>query len=267
MEKKTIPPATGPPRAPATPDRRRGANDRDRPLLDGAPAHVLHSFGGSAPTMPQPHIRGRRYRIGPGDGFIGIWHLGTGERVATFMEDATASASQRFTELEDARSVTGAASRAWAFGLDHWYLIAVVILGGLTVAYLKSEDPALSRTSSSTAPLAVRPEVAAATANLGFAVAERLTTTHLSTPPTPPPHRPGSKRIRAHAEPRNGASASVGAAPSTPPSVSSGGASTGHGAATGGDAGAAGDGGSTDPSSGGGGPPAGATGPHTAPDE
>jgi hypothetical protein len=268
MEKKTIPPAADPlPRPPATTDSGVEPNDRDRSLVDDVSLPVL----GSPPRLQNDHeIRGRRYRMSLGDGYIGIWSLRTGERVATFMEDASDSASQRFTELEQARSVAGAASSIWALALERWYLVAVLILGGLTVAYLKSEDPALSRTSSSSNPLAVRPTIPAATGELGFAVAKRLSPGRLLTPATPSPPRPEpTKRPPAGVGAQGaGGGQGVSTAPSTAPSPAGGGGSSGQAGTSGGGTGTSGDGGSSDPSGGGGGgPPAGATGPHDAPSE
>ncbi len=106
-------------------------------------------------------VRGRRYRIGVQDGFVGIWELRSGEQVGTFMEDAFSAAWARYLELEQSRSVNRFMRHTGEFLAHRWYAIVVVVLGALTVIYLKTEDPALSptgaRVRAEDAPRAVEP--------------------------------------------------------------------------------------------------------------
>ena len=118
-------------------------------------------------------MRGRRYRIGVHDGFVGIWELRSGEQVGTFMEDAFSAAWARYLELEQSRSLNGFMLRTRDFLAHRWYAIVVVVLGALTVAYLRTEDPSLSPTGAGVrvqeAPRAVQP-----IADLGSSLAGTL---------------------------------------------------------------------------------------------
>ena len=143
---------------------RAPARDRDRPLVE---QHDL------ARDDSDLEVRGRRYRIGVQDGFVGIWELRSGELVGTFMEDAFSAAWARYLELEQSRSLNGFMLRTSEFLSHRWYAIVVVVLGALTVAYLRTEDPSLSPTGARVrvqeAPRAVRP-----IADLGSSLAGTL---------------------------------------------------------------------------------------------
>ena len=125
------------------PGSRRGralARYRDRPLVEEPDlAHDNSDLD----------VRGRRYRIGVHDGFVGIWELRSGEQVGTFMEDAFSAAWERYLELEQSRSLNGFMLRTREFLAHRWYAIVVVVLGALTVAYLRTEDPSLAAHPSS----------------------------------------------------------------------------------------------------------------------
>ena len=140
------------------------ARDRERPLVEGR--DLAHD--GS-----DLEVRGRRYRIGVHDGFVGIWELRSGEQVGTFMEDAFSAAWARYLELEQSRSLNGFMLRTREFLAHRWYAIVVVVLGVLTVAYLRTEDPSLSPTGARVrvheAPRPVRP-----IADLGSSLAGTL---------------------------------------------------------------------------------------------
>ena len=149
---------------PGSSGERALARDRERPLVD---------------DRDLPHddsdleVRGRRYRIGVQDGFVGIWELRSGEQVGTFMEDAFSAAWARYLELEQSRSLNGFMLRTREFLAHRWYAIVVVVLGALTVAYLRTEDPSLSPTGARVrvqeAPRAVQP-----IADLGSSLAGTL---------------------------------------------------------------------------------------------
>jgi hypothetical protein len=149
------------------------ARDRERPLVE---QHDL------ARDDSDLEVRGRRYRIGAQDGFVGIWELRSGELVGTFMEDAFSAAWARYLELEQSRSLNGFMLRTREFLAHRWYAIVVVVLGALTVAYLRTEDPSLSPTGArirvQEAPRAVRP-----IADLGSSLAGTLDPS-LAAPPS-----------------------------------------------------------------------------------
>lgn len=139
------------------------AQERSRPLVEEHVARDDSDF----------EVRGRRYRIGVHDGFVGIWELRSGEQVGTFMEEAFSTAWARYLELEQARSLNGLMLRTREFLAHRWYAIVVMVLGALTVVYLRTEDPALSPTGARAraheAPRAVQP-----IADLGSSLAGTL---------------------------------------------------------------------------------------------
>lgn len=196
-------------------------------------------------------VRGRRYRIGVEDGFVGIWELRSGEQVGTFMEDAFSAAWARYLELEQSRSVHGFMLRTREFLAHRWYAIVVVVLGALTVVYLRTEDPALSPTGARVriggeAPRAVQP-----IADLGSALAGTL---HPSLAAPPSSARPqGNERERKKDRGTANEGPSGGGQAATPPSTS--GDTSGAGASAGTSGGSSGEttGGSTVGDGGGGG--------------
>ena len=146
------------------------ARARDRPLVEDHDQPLIEEH--VARDDSDLEVRGRRYRIGVHDGFVGIWELRSGEQVGTFMEDAFSAAWARYLELEQSRSLNRFMLRTREFLAHRWYAIVVVVLGALTVVYLKTEDPALSPTGAARAyeaPRAVRP-----IANLGSSLAGTL---------------------------------------------------------------------------------------------
>jgi hypothetical protein len=149
---------------PGSSSKRALARDRERPLVEER--DLAHDDS-------DLEVRGRRYRIGVQDGFVGIWELRSGEQVGTFMEDAFSAAWARYLELEQSRSLNGFMLRTREFLGHRWYAIVVVVLGALTVAYLRTEDPSLSPTGARVrvheAPRAVRP-----IADLGSSLAGTL---------------------------------------------------------------------------------------------
>jgi hypothetical protein len=149
MVKKSDPPVID---EPGLSGERAIEHDRDRPLV------ADHAHAGDDSDL---EVRGRRYRIGVQDGFVGIWELRSGEQVGTFMEDAFSAAWARYLELEQSRSVNRFIRRTGEFLAHRWYAIVVVVLGALTVVYLRTEDPALSptgaRVRAEEAPRAVEP--------------------------------------------------------------------------------------------------------------
>ena len=149
---------------PGSTGERALARDRERPLVDER--DLAHDDS-------DLEVRGRRYRIGVHDGFVGIWELRSGEQVGTFMEDAFSAAWARYLELEQSRSLNGFMLRTRDFLAHRWYAIVVVVLGALTVAYLRTEDPSLSPTGAGVrvqeAPRAVQP-----IADLGSSLAGTL---------------------------------------------------------------------------------------------
>jgi hypothetical protein len=225
------------------------ARDRERPLVEER--DLAHDDS-------DLEVRGRRYRIGVQDGFVGIWELRSGEQVGTFMEDAFSAAWARYLELEQSRSVNRFMLRTREFLAHRWYAIVVVVLGALTVAYLKTEDPALSPTGAGVrvqeAPRAVRP-----IADLGSTLAGTLNPS-LAAPPSSVRSAEGGhgreQQGKDHAAGKNGAAGGgETAAPSsssgstsgsgTPGSGTSGGSSSGNtGGSTGNDGGG---GGATEP--------------------
>jgi uncharacterized membrane protein YgcG len=158
---------------PGSSGERALARDRARPLVEEP--RLAHDDS-------DLEVRGRRYRIGVHDGFVGIWELRSGEQVGTFMEDAFSAAWARYLELEQSRSINRFMLRTREFLGHRWYAIVVVVLGALTVAYLRMEDPALSPTGASVrvqeAPRAVRP-----IADLGSTLAGTLDPS-LAVPPS-----------------------------------------------------------------------------------
>jgi len=140
------------------------ARDRERPLVEER--DLAHDDS-------DLEVRGRRYRIGVQDGFVGIWELRSGEQVGTFMEDAFSAAWARYLELEQSRSLNRLMLRTREFLAHRWYAIVVIVLGALTVVYLRTEDPSLSPTGARVrvyeAPRAVRP-----IADLGSSLAGTL---------------------------------------------------------------------------------------------
>jgi hypothetical protein len=156
----------------------------DPPVIDepgsGGERVIEHDRGRSLAADREParddsdlEVRGRRYRIGVQDGFVGIWELRSGEQVGTFMEDAFSAAWARYLELEQSRSVNRFVRQTGEFLAHRWYAIVVVVLGALTVVYLRAEDPALPPTGAGVraaeAPRAVEP-----IADLGSTVAGTL---------------------------------------------------------------------------------------------
>jgi hypothetical protein len=250
MEKKTPPAADSAPsdhRRPADPDRDRPLvpsdrdlavlqADRDRPLieddsLDGpgveaVPAEI------AAPDRSDLEVRGRRYRLAVGDGSIGIWDRRSGEQVGTFMEDAFTAAWARYLELEQARSLGGVLDRTADLLRRRWYVVVVVVLGALTVGYLRSVDPSLSPTliRQGAAPELVTPQVARSIALVGPSVARGLDTAPAVSPTDRskgPDRRPKVGGSRGAGQPGgNGTGAgpagtsSAGTNPGSPPSGS-----------------------------------------------
>jgi hypothetical protein len=236
---------------PGSRDERALARDRERPLIEERDlAHDNSDL----------EVRGRRYRIGVHDGFVGIWELRSGEQVGTFMEDAFSAAWARYLELEQSRSLNGFMLRTREVLAHRWYAIVVVVLGALTVAYLRTEDPSLSPTGARVrvqeAPQAVRP-----IADLGSSLAGTLD------PSLAAPHSPVRSAEEGHGReqqkkdrgagkdgPAGGGATSASSSPSGDTTGSgtfggtSGGSSSGDtGGSTGSAGGGGGGGGGTEP--------------------
>jgi uncharacterized membrane protein YgcG len=223
------------------------ARDRERPLVE---QHDL------ARDDSDLEVRGRRYRIGVHDGFVGIWELRSGELVGTFMEDAFSAAWARYLELEQSRSLNRFMLRTREFLAHRWYAIVVVVLGALTVAYLRTEDPALSPTGASVrvqeAPRAVRP-----IADLGSSLAGTLDPSLAARPSSVRSAEGGHGREQQKKDRGAGKDGPAGggatAAPSSPSGDTSGsgtssGSSSGDtGGSTGSDGGGGGGGGESEP--------------------
>jgi hypothetical protein len=227
------------------------ARDRERPLVEER--DLAHDDS-------DLEVRGRRYRIGMQDGFVGIWELRSGEQVGTFMEDAFSAAWARYLELEQSRSLNRFMLRTREFLAHRWYAIVVIVLGALTVVYLRTEDPSLSPTGARVrvyeAPRAVRP-----IADLGSSLAGTLDPS-LAAPPLAGrsteegPGREQQKKDRGAGK-DGPAGGGATAAPSSPSggtsgsgtsSGTSGGSSSGDpGGSTGSDGGSGGGGGESDP--------------------
>ncbi len=223
------------------------ARDRERPLVE------QHD---PARDDSDLEVRGRRYRIGVEDGFVGIWELRSGELVGTFMEDAFSAAWARYLELEQSRSLNGFMLRTREFLAHRWYAIVVIVLGALTVAYLRTEDPSLSPTGARVrvheAPRPVRP-----IADLGSSLAGTLDPSLAAPPLAGRSADEGHGREQQKKDRGAGKDGPAGggatAAPSSPSggtsgSGTSGGSSSGDpGGSTGSDGGGGGGGGGSEP--------------------
>lgn len=190
MQKKLVGPLDDPTH-PSMSDDPTASAKVDAPSSD-ATVHVLE--------RPQPdrdvEVRGRRYRMAAGDGFVGIWDLRTGEQVATFMEDASDTAAERFAELEANSPLANALARAGAVLAGSWYVVVVIVLGALSVAYLRLADDSLTPTAAAERPPALRARAAAPLDEAGAAVATELVPRRLlpASSPSDAPHRPESDR-------------------------------------------------------------------------
>jgi hypothetical protein len=220
MENNPKPPVSVRPRPDAPPD----AADFAGPPAD---AHA----GTPDTASSDVEISGRRYRLGVRDGMFAISSRRTGAVVATFMEDAYPSAWARYQELERERTIRRIAARSGELAIRRWYVPAAIVLGALTVAYLKFEDPGLSPTAVGVVRItSVRMD--GPVAKLGARVASHLTHARVAArepkPKPPTPTRPQ----------RHSAGAPVVPSPQTtpaPPGTSSsngGGGSTGGGGGT-----------------------------------
>jgi hypothetical protein len=197
------------------------ARDRDRPLVEER--DLAHDDS-------DLDVRGRRYRIGVHDGFVGIWELRSGEQVGTFMEDAFSAAWERYLELEQSRSLNGFMLRTREFLAHRWYAIVVVVLGALTVAYLRTEDPSLSPTGAGVrvqeAPRAVRP-----IGDLGSSLAGTLDPSLAAHPSSARSAEEGHRREQQKKDRGAGKDGPAGggatAAPSSPSGGTSGSGTTG----------------------------------------
>ena len=230
---------------------RAPARDRERPLVEERDLSRDDS---------ELEVRGRRYRIGVHDGFVGIWELRSGEQVGTFMEDAFSAAWARYLELEQSRSLNGFMLRTREFLAHRWYAIVVVVLGALTVAYLRTEDPSLSPTGARVrvqeAPRAVRP-----IADLGSSLAGTLDPSLAARPSSVRSAEEGHGREQQKKDrgagkdgPAGGGATAAASSPSgdTSGGVTSGGTSGGSssgdtGGSTGSDGGGGGGSGGTEP--------------------
>jgi hypothetical protein len=211
MEKKLVAPLDSPART-STSDEPTTVPDLDLPAAD-ATVHVLE--------RPQPDpgidVRGRRYRMATADGFIAIWNLRTGEQVATFMEDAGDTAAERFAELEANGPLANSLARAGAVLAGSWYVVVVIVLGALTVAYLRFADGGLTPTAAGERPPAVAARAAAPVDEAGLAVATGLTRRRLL-PKAPSSDDAKQTKPDRRAAGRSRSDATV-PAPTTPPSV------------------------------------------------
>jgi hypothetical protein len=243
VKKSDHPPVIG---DPGSSGERALARDPERPLVEER--DLAHDDS-------DLEVRGRRYRIGVHDGFVGIWELRSGEQVGTFMEDAFSAAWARYLELEQSRSLNGFMLRTREFLAHRWYAIVVVVLGALTVAYLRTEDPSLSPTGARVrvheAPRAVQP-----IADLGSSLAGTLDPS-LAAPPlagrsTEEGHGREQQKKDRGAGKDGQAGGGTTAAPSSPSggtsgSSTSGGSSSGNPGSTGSDGAGGGGGGGSEP--------------------
>lgn len=222
------------------------AHERDRAFVAD---HELARDGSDL------EVRGHRYRIGVQDGFVGIWELRSGEQVGTFMEDAFSAAWARYLELEQSRSLNSFMLHTREFLAHRWYAIAVVLLGALTVVYLRTEDPALSPTGASVrseeAPRAVKP-----IAHLGSALAGTLHPSLAAPSPSARSAEEGHGRQRQKKDQGAANEGPAGGGQTATPSTSSSGTSgAGTSGGTSGGSSSGDTGGSTGSDGGGGEPP------------
>jgi hypothetical protein len=172
----------------------------DGPVAKPATAKPATAKPATAPPATAPsdvEISGRRYRLGVGDGMFVITNRRSGAVVATFMEDAFPSAWARYQELERERTIRRVAAHSGELAIRRWYVPAAIVLGALTVAYLKFEDPGLAPTAVGVARItSVRMD--GPVARLGERVADRLTHARLAPPvPEPKPPKPSTDRHAA----------------------------------------------------------------------